>query len=257
MSLVSEALRKARQEAAEKGAQQRGVVFRTTVVLGPKGTRFSVGWLAVSIVAAAALAGAGIAWLALSPRAGLAPAPPSTAHPAAAAGASTSTSPVAPAEAASTAVPASSPAPPRSALAQGALATVHRPTETQPDNAATQIRQTGGDANATDQTGASAPLLTAHAPPVVGAPASAPPALRGGPSPAGAARERSFVLDADLGKVKLHLDYIVYRSKDPFAGINGQEVMIGTIIEGLTVEEIGPEVVRLRDDRGTVVLRAH
>jgi hypothetical protein len=65
------------------------------------------------------------------------------------------------------------------------------------------------------------------------------------------------VLDADLGTVKLHLDYIVYRSKDPFASINGQQVTIGSIIEGFTVEEIDLEVVRLRDSRGTVVLRAH
>ena len=65
------------------------------------------------------------------------------------------------------------------------------------------------------------------------------------------------MLDADLGKVKLHLDYIVYRSKDPFASINGQEVVIGSIIEGFTVEEIAPESVRLRHARGAVVLRAH
>jgi hypothetical protein len=72
-----------------------------------------------------------------------------------------------------------------------------------------------------------------------------------------APREREFVVDADLGHVKLHLDYVVYRPGSPFAGINGQQVVIGTVIEGFQVEEIGPESVRLRDARGTVVLRTH
>jgi len=70
-------------------------------------------------------------------------------------------------------------------------------------------------------------------------------------------RERTFVVDADLGSAKLHLDYVVYRPGSPFAGINGQQVVIGTVIEGFQVEEIGPESVRLRNDRVTVVLRTH
>jgi hypothetical protein len=72
-----------------------------------------------------------------------------------------------------------------------------------------------------------------------------------------APREREFVVDAELGYAKLHLDYVVYRPGSPFAGINGQQVMIGSVIEGFQVEEIGPELVRLRDRRGTVVLRTH
>jgi hypothetical protein len=72
-----------------------------------------------------------------------------------------------------------------------------------------------------------------------------------------APREREFVVDADLGYAKLHLDYVVYRPGSPFAGINGQQVMIGSVIEGFQVEEIGPELVRLRDRRGQVVLRTH
>jgi hypothetical protein len=73
----------------------------------------------------------------------------------------------------------------------------------------------------------------------------------------GGFRERSFIVDADLGYAKLHLDYVVYRPTSPFAGINGQQVIIGSVIEGFQVEEIGPESVRLRDRRGAVVLRVH
>ena len=62
---------------------------------------------------------------------------------------------------------------------------------------------------------------------------------------------------ANLGYARLHLDYVVYRPSSPFAGINGQQVVIGSVIEGFQVEEIGPELVRLRDGRGTVVLRTH
>ncbi|OYW05772.1 MAG: hypothetical protein B7Z61_04985 [Acidobacteria bacterium 37-71-11] len=87
-------------------------------------------------------------------------------------------------------------------------------------------------------------------------PKTAPVAARQTPVTAAAGgRERTFGLDADLGYAKFHLDYIVYRSKAPFAGINGQQVMIGSIIEGFTVEEIGPDDVRLRDAKGSVVLR--
>ena len=257
MSLVSEALRKARQEAAEKGAQQRGVVFRTTVVLGPKGTRFSVGWLAVLVAAAAALAGAGLAWWAISLHGRPAPAPAAAAVSAAAPGAPASPAQAAPPTAAPTAVEAPSPAPPRSALAKGEVAAAHPPAEPRADRAAAEIQPTGSNPNAPYRSAASAIGESAEAAPADGAPPAGPPAAPGNPSTAETGRERSFVLDADIGKVKLHLDYIVYRSRDPFASINGQEVVIGSIIEGFTVEEIGPESVRLRHTRGTVVLRAH
>ncbi|HPS79165.1 MAG TPA: hypothetical protein PLS53_13485 [Thermoanaerobaculaceae bacterium] len=70
-----------------------------------------------------------------------------------------------------------------------------------------------------------------------------------------APRERAFVLDADLGRVKLHLDFVVYKPSAPFAGINGQQVVPGSIVEGWLVEEIGRDSVRLSDGRGKVVLR--
>jgi len=63
------------------------------------------------------------------------------------------------------------------------------------------------------------------------------------------------VLDADLGRVRLHLDYVVFKPSAPFAGINGAQVVPGSIVEGLVVEEIGRDFVRLRDGEGTVTLK--
>ncbi|HUK13512.1 MAG TPA: hypothetical protein VLW17_09435, partial [Thermoanaerobaculaceae bacterium] len=68
---------------------------------------------------------------------------------------------------------------------------------------------------------------------------------------------RSFVATADLGGVKLTLDYIAFRSSGAFAGINGEKVAVGTVIEGVLVEEIGADYVRLRDRRGPFYLRTH
>jgi hypothetical protein len=67
--------------------------------------------------------------------------------------------------------------------------------------------------------------------------------------------ERVFIAEADLGSVVLSLGYIVFRDTDPFAEINGIEVHEGSMIEGLVVEEIGRHHVLLRDDRGAVRLK--
>jgi hypothetical protein len=67
---------------------------------------------------------------------------------------------------------------------------------------------------------------------------------------------RVFVLDAELGYATLSLDFIIYRSEDPFAEINGIEVHEGSEIDGFVVERIERDRVLLRDDRGPLELRA-
>jgi cytoskeletal protein RodZ len=67
--------------------------------------------------------------------------------------------------------------------------------------------------------------------------------------------ERIFVLDADVGYATLNLGFIVSRSTNPFAEINGIEVRIGSEIENFTVEAIEADRVILRDDKGTLILR--
>ncbi len=264
MSLVSEALRKARQEAAEKGARQRGMVFRTTLVLGADRERSGLGWIVGGIVVASALAGAGIAWWLIAGRPGTpAPAGPTSHAPAAASLPAPASATVAPVTPTPAEVPVE-PTPP-AALTPGsglAVAAVAARGRTLPAG----VTQTpaGGAAP-----GERATAVPPQAPETAREPAASPatPAAarsevetRRAPRPpaeAAEGQERTFVVDADLGKVKLHLDYIVYRPRDPFAAINGQEVMVGSLIEGFTVEEISPEMVRLRDARGVVVLRTH
>jgi hypothetical protein len=81
-----------------------------------------------------------------------------------------------------------------------------------------------------------------------------PPAPRGEGS---SGAQRTFVLRAPLGYATLTLDFLVYKPSAPFAGINGNQVVKGSIIEGFVVEEITADSVRLRDARGSVVLRLH
>lgn len=67
--------------------------------------------------------------------------------------------------------------------------------------------------------------------------------------------ERVFVMEAELGYASLSLGFIVARSKNSFAEINGAEVWIGSEIAGFVVEAIEADRVVLRDDRGLLVLR--
>lgn len=71
-----------------------------------------------------------------------------------------------------------------------------------------------------------------------------------------AADKRDFLAEADLGTAQLSLDYIVFRSDDPYAEINGIEVHVGNHIEGFVVEEITRDLVRLSDENGPLLLRA-
>ncbi|NOZ94567.1 MAG: hypothetical protein GXP47_07510 [Acidobacteria bacterium] len=55
--------------------------------------------------------------------------------------------------------------------------------------------------------------------------------------------------------VKLSLDYLVYRSTDPFAQINGMEVHVGSEVSGFKVLAIDENLVRLQGSGGPVILR--
>jgi hypothetical protein len=67
--------------------------------------------------------------------------------------------------------------------------------------------------------------------------------------------ERVFVVEANLGDTTLSLGFIVARSQNPFAEINGVDVYLGSEIEGFVVEAIEADRVVLRDDQGPLVLR--
>ncbi len=65
-----------------------------------------------------------------------------------------------------------------------------------------------------------------------------------------------YILEADLGTVRLGLDFIVFRPEDPFAEINGVEVHLGSTVGGFRVKAIEADRVRLSDGRRDIVLRA-
>ncbi len=73
----------------------------------------------------------------------------------------------------------------------------------------------------------------------------------------GTAGPREIVGEGTVDGVKLTLDYLVYRSKDPFAQINGVEVHVGTEVDGFTILAIGEDRIRLQGAGGPVILRVH
>jgi hypothetical protein len=243
MSLISEALRKARQEAADRGDQDRGHGPPPTIIRlrpsSPLGFGLVVG---ASIALAAALVGAGAVWWALrapvesvatdAPGEGeqpastdsapleaavvVAPEDEGSADPVAASGTAATTARSDPAPAAA----------PNPNVAEDSLSAEHgTPSESE------QGRGQSQDLPIRD-----------------GAQTSVMPA-------AGQDQERVFIVEADLGYAFLSLDFIVFRSEDPFAEINGTEVHEGSWLDGFTVEEIERDRVLLRDARGPLVLR--
>ncbi len=72
---------------------------------------------------------------------------------------------------------------------------------------------------------------------------------------AAASGNRVFIMDADLGYTTLSLGYIVFRPIRPFAEINGVDIYEGSEIAGFKVEKIEIDRVVLRDDRGPLELR--
>lgn len=226
MSLISEALRKARQEAT---ARDRGGV------IGPgfpprDGSRLGTGLVLGALIAlAAVLGGGGVAWWLLGSR---------PAEPEAVRVEPTSTvEGLGDAGAANVArAPASDgDAPDRSAAVDDAPGL--KPAV-----------EPGGGAGPDPE----APTDDPQARPARLVPEEAeersPP-----PSPTG---ERVFFVVAELGDRTLTLDYLVHRATDPFAQVNGVEVHVGSTVAGCTVEAISEDAVHLRDAHGEIVLRA-
>jgi len=275
VSLVSEALRKARQEARLRDAAARGIPIEivTRHVGGGRGPGSVV---AVLAVVAAGVGGATLTWWLLAhrdqatvqPVAGatrrVESASPGSPQPASPAGSRPAAIPaLPPVRSQSDATPgsslaASSAAPPSSS-SRLAEATVlpHPPANAVallPRGADVAAGASGTTPAAGSQRAASA---TPPARPDAGRvqPAQADDRGRVGRDATNPAGERSFKIEARLGGVTLHLDYIVHRATSPFAGINGEQVLTGSMIRGFTVEEITPDAVRLSGPGGVVVLR--
>ncbi|MCU0234559.1 MAG: hypothetical protein MUE90_11100 [Thermoanaerobaculales bacterium] len=244
MSLINDALRKARQAASEHDGLRAG--GRAPRAYPGRGARRGAGIGAVALVAvAAALAGAAGAWWWAAGRGGAAPpqpagasgarpAPDDSAGPAAGGeNPSAAAAPVQPDRGAAES-PAGAAGPSQQQAAGRALASTAAPASGSP----------GAEVEARPE--ATGPPAADRAVPGPSGAGSGPPPPSGG---------RVFILDAELGATTLSLGYIVFRPVRPFAEINGVEVYEGTEIEGFTVERIEADRVVLRDADGPLELR--
>jgi len=231
MSLISEALRKARQEAAEREAKERGM--ETPVVAGywKRGGRLGVGLvLGAAIAMGAAVIGGGMMWWALADR----------------------TEPMA------------------VDTSDGQAPAVREPVKTQLDQtvaelapdqveAATAPTETPVESKA-DEHGAS-PKTEGNVLTTVEVAESAPNSAEGAPieapspEPQAILAEGEFVGEAQIGNVTLTLDYLVYRRENPFAQINGRDVRVGAVIEDYIVKKITENSVILTHGDTEIVLR--
>jgi hypothetical protein len=225
VSLINEALRKARQAASEHDSKQPEGPFRPAKAYPSRRSGRGNGLSAIALIAVAAgVIGASAAWWFLGDRPIYPTEPIVSGGPsfdAATPMASAEPSPV-PAdvrlESDSSRAPAQQMSEPTSIRSEDSVAT------NQNDAEPVQIK--------------SSPANAASQKPVVG--------------PDG---ERVYVMEAEIGGVSLSLGYIVARSTNPFAEINGNDVYVGSEIDGFVVEAIEADRVILRDEKGPLVLR--
>jgi len=223
VSLINEALRKARQAASEHDAQQAEGRFRPRKAY-PSRRSGGRGWLVTATIAiVAGVIGASAGWWFFADRQ-----------------ASTTEA----------AITESQPVEPAATIA----AHENSPVQIEPQSETDAVQ---------------APVVeapTPQSPPIVdasgGPQAEAEPRTVQPPtddttaaSSADPSGDREFIMEADLGTVVLSLGYIVSRSTNSFAEINGIEVYVGSEIEGFVVEAIESDRVVLRDDEGQLVLR--
>jgi len=217
VSLINEALRKARQAAAEHDDQRSA--GREPQAYPSRGPRRGAGPTAVALVAVLAglVGAAGVWWIVGAGAVDSDPGrEPPLQRPAA--------TPI-----------ADQPPPEPTPEALRAPAQTDRPVEREPAPEANTPVPENPD-----------PVVETG-PTAVAPPAATPVITTSG--------ERVFIMDAELGYASLSLGYIVFRPVRPFAEINGMEVYEGSEVAGFTVEKIEVDRVVLRDGRGPLELR--
>lgn len=232
MSLINDALRKARQEAADREAKERGL--ETPVVAGywKRGGRLGVGLILGAVIAVgAAMIGGAMVWWALTERAERAAiglpddnlpddAVISESRPDSSDGATSME-----------ALPDS-----------GSPAVV--PARAPEDKGERSLRPEDEAAGRTDRQGGEGALEESDSKPVA-SPTPQTPALE----------EGEFVGEAKVGDVTLTLDYLVYRKENPFAQINGNDLRVGGVVEDFVVKRITVDSVELAKGETTIVIR--
>lgn len=224
MSLIGEALKRARLEAARREGEERGTAHSSVPAYLPARRRSRASALAATLVAA--LTGAGAVYLFLRPASTPEPSarPPllgedktAGAHDPASAAEPQSSVPLA----------AASATPPAPIAAAGP-----------PPSSRAQPRDLGAGRS-----------------PEAAAPPPGPSADARGEGVAPAAGAKVYVRVAELGGTRLELDGIVASETDPVAMINRKLLGIGEGLDGWVVEKIEAKQVTLRGGRETVILK--
>ena len=230
MSLIGDALRKTRQEAAERESNRQGVLFSAKISDSPTRAHLGLGLAIGALIAVAAtVAGGGAVWWLLGRGETIQTGPPESAAPAATVIVETTEAPI-----------QTSSSPPAEAQAMPSVE----------DTSASPIRSDPVDP---------APIQAAAEPTVIVDTAESRKSEDKNLSEGFAGIEDGdevYILDADLGSVRLSLDFIVFRTDDPFVEINGVELHLGGVIEGYRVKAIEKDQIRLSNGRRSIVLRA-
>ncbi|MFV2073000.1 MAG: hypothetical protein ACC742_10170 [Thermoanaerobaculales bacterium] len=237
MSLINDALRKARKAASERDAERPAIPFQGTRVRPPARSPDGVGaTLMILIALAAATLGAGAAWWLFGRG---------------------DTSPVArDVIVADAAMPAENPAAKNEEQPRPGASTPSAfsgAPDGSPENPAFPLPHRSAAETTEAASGAGAARMPRPATGTAG-----PDADQSGSAveaPRKSHGERIFVIDADLGYATLSLGYIVFRPNNPFAEINDIDVHVGSEVAGFVVEAIEVDRVLLRDDRGPLILR--
>lgn len=233
MSLIGDALRKTRQEAAERESDRKGVLFSAKIGHSPTRSNLGLGLALGAIIAVAAtVAGGGAVWWLLSRG--------ETGQPVTVEKASSLKA---------------------EGIETGRAAPEPTPSLPVGSDSQTQVLPAGeidpaptSDSDPEDL-GSQQPAVQARA--AVETPAPTTPndtSTEGGF--AGVENGADvYILEADLGAVNLSLGYIIFRTEDPFAEINDIELHLGGVIEGYRVKTIERDRVHLSNGRKDIVLR--
>jgi len=233
MSLIGDALRKTRQEAAERESERKGVLFSAKIANPPARSNLGLGLALGAVIAiAATVAGGSAAWWLLSRG--------EATQPEASGSAPTAVEQVTGADRPAFESPLPSPA------------GLESPNTVPPDVAP--------DSGSTADTGPTELGSEEHAArPTVAVKTTAPTTSETTEFNGGFIGVEDgvdvYVLEANLGRVQLSLDYIIFRTDDPFAEINGVELHLGGVIEGYRVKAIDRDRVHLSNGRKDIVLR--
>lgn len=232
MSLIGDALRKARQETADRESERQGILFSAKIADSPSRSNLGLGLALGAMIAVIATVAGGVAvWWVL----GNGETPQSELSPGTTAVATELADPAGVVEP-PTAQNAQVAEPTRTSSAADiplAPSTNRGPGEIKPDPPRAQDTAIETSSSATlEDTG------------------------RAGGYTGTEDGNEIYILEADLGKVRLSLDFIISRADDPFCEINGIELHIGGVIEGYRVKEIENDRVLLSNGRRSVVLRA-